>query len=411
MTLHRPVRSWLPLLLLLGVLVVVLAACAVGQPGSETNASPGASPAASAASSGSVAPNASPGASPAASPSASPHPGNLPAGAKPLEPASPSNNPVDLLAFVFTPIFWLLFNALVVLDKATGNIAIAIVLLTLAIRALLIAPFRRQIVSQRRMQLLQPELRELQRRYKGDRTKLLSAQQQFYRERGVSPTSGCLPILLQFVLLIPMYTVISQGLQNYDPRAMSIIQLQCDAAPILDAARQHVLNPCLQATVFGVNWGIPETIFSISGFGISVLALISAFLQLIQSRMTLPPADPTNSDPNVRVQRQMVLFIPLISIAYGGILPAGLFLYWIFGTIFSIVQQYLIIGWGSMFPLFGWHPAFAREHQPRFPVAIPPVIPQAGQQPISPSVDRAASAQATIRSRQRGRQGRRGRRR
>jgi YidC/Oxa1 family membrane protein insertase len=335
--------------------------------------------------------------------------------------AHPATDPVSLLAWAFTPVFWLLFNALVVFYEITklifpdGNIAIAIALLTLTIRTLLVVPFRRQIVSQRRMQLIQPEMRELQKRYKGDRAKLMSAQQEFYRERGVSPTSGCLPILLQFVLLIPMYSVISQGLTNYDPQAMTPIALNCAAAPDIAynaAGQPYVTNPCLNPWAFGVNWGIPEIWFYIVGFGVSALAVVAALLQLVQSRMTLPPADPTNTDQNVRIQRQMVIFLPFISIAYGAILPAGLFIYWIITTVFSIVQQYLIIGWGSLFPLFGWMPSFARDHTPRFPVAIPPPVPRADGKPtVSESVDRAASAASTIRSRQRGRQGRRGRRR
>ncbi len=401
-TRSRPDRARFAALLFLPLLVLLVAACAPQlSPAPTPGASPTASPVATATTS-------------ATSPSPSPSASALPAAAKPLEPAKPGTNPIDLIAWAFTPIFWLLFNALVVFDKLTGNMAIAIILLTLIIRALLIAPFRSQIVSQRRMQLLQPELKELQKRYKGDRNKLLTAQQQFYRERGVSPTSGCLPMILQFGLLIPMYTVISQGLTNYDPQAMTFVPLNCPAAPILDPTGQHVLNPCLNPVAFGINWGIPEVFIGQPyGFlsGLSFLAIISALLQLVQSRMTLPPPDPTNTDPNVRIQRQMVMFIPLISLAYGSLLPAGLFLYWIFGTIFSIVQQYLIIGWGSMFPILGWHPGFAKEHKPRFPVAIPPVVPQAGKEPISPSIDRAASAASTIRSRQRGRQGRRGRRR
>jgi YidC/Oxa1 family membrane protein insertase len=264
------------------------------------------------------------------------------------------------------------------------------------------------------MQLIQPELRELQKRFRGDRTKLMAAQQQFYKERGVSPTSGCLPLLLQFGLLIPMYTVISQGLTNFDPQAMTPIALNCDPAPIIEYVngQPHVTNPCLNPIAFGVNWGIPEIWFTVIGFGVSFLAIVSGAIQLVASRMTLPPADPTNTDPNVRIQRQMVLFLPLISIAYGSILPAGLFIYWIVSTIYQIVQQYLIVGWGSMFPIFGWHPGFARDHAPRFPVAIPP--PKAaedGRPTISSSVDRAAAAASTIRPRQRGRQGRRGRRR
>ena len=44
-----------------------------------------------------------------------------------------------------------------------------------------------------------------------------------------------------------------------------------------------------------------------------------------------------------------------------------------YATVFTIVQQYLLVGWGGMFPLFGWTPAFAQNHPPRFPVAMPPV--------------------------------------
>ena len=97
--------------------------------------------------------------------------------------------------------------------------------------------------------------------------------------------------------------------------------------------------------------------------------MISSLFQLVQSRMTLPPHDPAMADdPKYRIQRQMAYIFPFISMIYGSFLPAGLFLYWITSTIFSIVQQYLIIGWGGMFPLFGWTPAFARDHAPRFPV-------------------------------------------
>ena len=67
-----------------------------------------------------------------------------------------------------------------------------------------------------------------------------------------------------------------------------------------------------------------------------------------------------------------MLFLPLISVVYGGFLPAGLFIYWIVATLFQIVQQYLIVGWGSMFPIFGWTPGLRRQPHPRFPVAMPP---------------------------------------
>jgi YidC/Oxa1 family membrane protein insertase len=341
----------------------------------------------------------------------------------PLHPASPGANPVDLLAWLFTPIFQLLFITLVLLDQVTGSIIIAIILLTILIRIAVIPLYRRQLVSSRQMQLLQPEIKELQRKYKGDRAKQQAAVQEFYKQRGVNPASGCLPIVLQFGLLIPMYSVFNQGLTNHDVNPMlnvfgvQLFKLDCAPEAIFSAAG-HVTNPCLNPNALGINWSLAEPVttgLAIAGFGISILAILSSLVQLVASRMTLPTSDPKNDDQNVKVQRQMAYFLPLISILYGGFLPAGLFLYWITATIIQIIQQYLIIGWGGMFPLFGWYPQFARSHAPRFPVQIPKARPPAPGQPTSAaerakSVDRDLSAKSTIRP-NRARGGRRGRRR
>jgi YidC/Oxa1 family membrane protein insertase len=348
----------------------------------------------------------------------------------PLQPASPGANPIDLLAWLFTPIFQALFIVLVFFDRITriftpnGNIVVAIILLTVLMRVLVIPLYRRQLTSTRQMQLIQPEVKELQRKYKGDRVKQQAATQEYYRQRGINPAGGCLPIILQFGLLIPMYSVISQGLTNYDPSAMWHIfginlfpGILCPTAPEFNSAG-HVINACLNPVVAGqFPWGLPEpetTGWYIAGFGIAGLAIISSLLQVVASRMTLPAADPKNDDPNVKVQRQMAYFLPLISILYGGVLPAGLFIYWITATIIQIIQQYLILGWGSMFPLFGWYPEFARNHQPRFPVKMPEIQPPKPGQPSAQErakpVDKDISAQSTIRP-NRTRSGRRGRRR
>lgn len=342
-----------------------------------------------------------------------------------LAPAELKADPFSLLSWLFTPIFQVFFITLVLLDKATGNIAIAIILLTILIKIVLIPVFRKQIVSTRRMQLIGPEVKELQRRFKGDRVKIQQATAALYKERGVSP-AGCLPAFSQMLLLIPLYSVFSQGLQNYNPQAMldvfgfRILDLGCDASPIFNAAG-HVLNPCLNPVAFGVDWGVPEVILGSAGAlfsGLSLLAVISSLVQLVASRMTMPPASTTGTDDaNVKTQRQMAIFLPFISLIYGSILPAGLFLYWIGSTLFSIGQQYLIIGWGGMFPIFGWTPGFAVGHEPRFPVAAaaaPNTITRTAGTPARSTtersqLDRSASAAATVR--QRGRQGRRGRRR
>ena len=354
-------------------------------------------------------------------PDGSPLPTPTNPAAIPLTPASPTD-PFGLLAWLFTPLFQAFFIVLVLLDKVTGNIAIAIVLMTLLLRVILIPVFRRQTVSTKRTQLLAPEVREIQKRYKGDRLKAQEAQRQLYAERGINPLAGCLPALLQIFLLIPMYSVFSQGLQNFNPQPMldlfgfRILDLGCDAAPILNELG-HVTNPCLNPVAFGVNWGVPEVIIGSPGSlfsGLSLLAVISALLQLVTSRMALPVAnDALADDPNMRIQRQMAFLFPFISLTYGSILPAGLFLYWIVSTLFSIVQQYLILGWGGMFPLFGWTPGFAKDHTPRFPVVLPPPLEPSKRPPSSAlaGAEKKAAADKTIRHRERGRQSRRGRRR
>ena len=382
MTLPPALRRMLPALLILVVIPLVVA-CIPGAPGA-----PGSSP--------------------------TPPP-------PPLTPAQPGADPVSLFAWLFTPIFQAMFIVMIAVYVFLENLGVpgailwAIVVLTLVVRAILIPLYRKQLVSQRRMQLLQPELKEIQRRFKGDAMKVRLAQQELMRERGVNVLAGCLPLLLQLPLLFIIYSVIQHGLTNQDPRAMltvfgfQLVDLQCQniVNGVIDATK-----PCIDAQVplLG-NVAQPQAFLWIAGFGLSVLAIGSALLQLVQSRMMLPAADPTNDDPNTRVQRQMMLFLPIISVVYGGFLPAGLFIYWIVATVFSIVQQYLIVGWGSMFPLFGWTPAFAVDHTPRFPVDMPPPPEPSKRAAILTDADKKSTADKTIRRRERGRQGRRGRRR
>ncbi len=349
----------------------------------------------------------------------------------PLEPAHLTASPFDLLATLFTPIFQLLFISLVVLYKLSGNMLVAILLLTVILKAITTPITRKQLVSSRMTQLLQPEVKEIQRKYKGDRVKQQAAVQEYYRQRGVNPAGGCLPMLLTMGLLIPMYSVFSQGLTNYDITPMlrvgpidfgQILGVTCPNAvsgPQFNAVHGYVTNPCLAATDFGINWGIPEPMTTglfIAGFGLSILAIISSLVQLLSSRQMLPPIDPrTADDANVKTQRQMAYFLPFISILYGGVVPAGLMLYWIASSAISIGQQFLVLGFGGMFPLFGWTPRFARDYRPRYHVTLPEPIKTGattGAAERSKIVDRDLSARSTIRPNpNRSRSGRRGRRR
>jgi len=370
-------------------------------------------------------------------------PGTAPAGSggaspsfsqAPLAPAPLGASPIDLMAWMFTPIFQAIFIALVALDTLTGNMLIAIVLLTVILVGLTTPFTRKQLVSTRQTQLLAGEVKEIQRKYKGDRAKQTAAVQEFYKQRGINQLGGCLPTLLTMGLLIPMYTVFSQGLTNHDITPMlqvgpidfgQILGISCPNAVNGPQFNQwgQVTNPCLDPGAFGINWGIPEPFTTGlfiggfgTGFGISILAIGSALVQLLSSRQMMPPFDPrTADDPNVKVQRQMMYILPFISLLYGGIVPAGLMLYWIVSAILRIGQQFLVLGFGGIFPLFGFNPAFVRDYTPPYHVTIPEPKPTEPGKTTSAAerskaLDRDLSAQSTIRP-NRTRSGRRGRRR
>lgn len=387
-----------------------------------------ASPAASAAPGTTVSPEPSPtpaGTAPCPIPAVTPAP-TLEPGASPtpvttplphnLCPAVPSgSDPIAIVAWVFTPVFQAIFVALALFYKLVGDIGVAIILVTILIRLLLVPLFRAQITSQRRMQMLQPELKAITTKYKGNRAKISEEQMKLYKERGYNPASGCLPVILQLPLLLAMYQVFSQGLSAPNISSM----LQVFGNPLFSVTCQqggtNPAIPCINPIIpwlFNTDAHNPQVLFSVFGFGLSVLAIVSSLLQLVQTRMMQTQTD----DPQQRSQQRIFMVLPLFSLIYGGLLPAGLFLYWITTTVFSIVQQYLIAGFGGLFPLFGWTPGFAKDHKPRFP--IQPLTPRVATQAAGPGVQsgprRSAtdSAAGTIKpARARARTSRRGRRR
>lgn len=427
MTDPRPARARTDLarrvVLGLGILFVVAlvaAACDPIQPSLAPGATPvpGSSPVAGAS------------APPTAAPSSTPAPTPLI-----VRPAEIKADPISLLAALFNPVFQAFLLLMVGIHVFTRfDMGVSIILTTLVVRTAMVPLMRRQMVSMRRMQSVAPEIKEIQRRFKADRVKQQQATMALYKERGISQ-AGCLVALLPLLLILPMYQVVSEGLRAADLTeslkvfGVQLVPLTCPP-PVLTTLADGTMGfrPCIDGTISwlgGIQASgfqglipLPFTIPILNMTGISIFALVYTALQLVASRMALPPHDPNNPpDQNARTQRALAIWLPLITILYGNIIPVGVFLYLIVSTIYQIAQQFFTTGWGGMFPLFGRTPAFAVDHQPRFPVAVPaaptstsrPEKAPARPNPDRSSLDRAASADATIR--RRGRQGRRGRRR
>jgi YidC/Oxa1 family membrane protein insertase len=309
----------------------------------------------------------------------------------------------------FTPpwdVFFLpLFNLMIGLYQLPFiDFAVAIILFTIIIRTVLAPLFVRQIASQKEMQRMQPLVREVQRKHKGNRQKVYEETQALYREHGVNPAAGCLPVLLQLPILFALYQAlirasgvvtgftVNEGNQTAFNRLTEaglieagqrsgeyliktsgecnlpefsqlpqFLPLNCQLIdPIKLAEPVNTTIPWL----FGLNLAAVDHVFAISlfgGFALSGLAIIAAILQFVQVKMTAPPPNP--EDPTSSMTSTMTYTFPLLTIFWGGIFPSGLILYWIVYTAYLVIQQFLIMGWGNLFPLFGWQPSWAPSSQ------------------------------------------------
>jgi YidC/Oxa1 family membrane protein insertase len=306
----------------------------------------------------------------------------------------------------FTPpwdVFFLpLFNLLIGLYRFLfSDFALAIIVFTVVIRTVLAPLFVRQIRSQKEMQRMQPLIREVQRKHKGNRVKIQEETMALYKEHGVNPAAGCLPVVVQLPILFALYQALIRAsnvvtLAADKVKSPDFVQLKAALPGITSIDATHFRAPidgpcnlsqfkipdfthflplnCQLINPLQLHQPVDTTIgwlgnldlaqidhvFSISlfgGFVLSFLAVVAAVLQFVQVKMTSPLPNP--DDPTSSLTSSMTYTFPLLTIVWGGIFPSGLILYWIVYTAYLVTQQFLIMGWGNLFPIFGWRPSFA----------------------------------------------------
>jgi len=192
-----------------------------------------------------------------------------------------------------------LFNLLVFIYNVIpgGDFGVAVILLTVLIRFAFVPLSIKSLVSQKEMNQLQPKIKELQEKYKNDKQALGQATMALYKEHKVNPFSGCLPLLIQLPVLLALYKALGSGLINLAKNS-------------------------------------------------PVMAVIAGVLQWVQSKQAVSfQASAVKGQPEppaVKASRQMLYFFPVMVIIIAWNLPAGLVLYWIVATIFSIFEQLYI---------------------------------------------------------------------
>ncbi|MDM8528948.1 membrane protein insertase YidC [Anaerolineales bacterium HSG24] len=200
----------------------------------------------------------------------------------------------------------------------------AIILFTVTIRGVTFPLNMQQIKSSKAMQELQPQLKALQEKYKDNREELAMAQMNLYKEAGVNPLGGCLPMLIQMPIWISLY--------------WALVQLSLEGA----LTEGFFWIPSLGGPVayreasFGWLYPFPPSIGWGPALSYLILPVLLVVSQMYMQQMMTPPS----TDPQQAQMQTMMKFMPLMFGYFALIVPAGLTLYWFTNNILMVVQQY-----------------------------------------------------------------------
>lgn len=237
---------------------------------------------------------------------------------------SPNINNMSFLISIFNTFFYQpLLNGLIFLYNILpiNDFGIAIILFTIIIRLILYPLNQKAIASQAVLAKLQPQIKDIQEKYKQDKVKQSQALMDLYKANKINPASGCLPLLIQLPFLFALYQVFLAGL---DPNKLNNLYSFIQKPEQINMMFLGLIN-LAQANYW--------------------LAILAGALTFWQSKMmTFSQAKPTkDGDFASTLNKQMLYFMPLFTIFIAWKLPAGLTLYWVVITLVGIGQQYLIL--------------------------------------------------------------------
>ena len=211
------------------------------------------------------------------------------------------------------PIFWLLKA----LFNTVGNFGVAIILLTLIVRGVMFPIAQRQFASMAAMKAIQPKMKALQERYKDDKQKQQQEVMALYKQEGVNPLAGCLPIFLQIPVFFALYKVLIVAVEmRHQPFALWIKDLSAPD-PL------HILN------LFGLLPFEPPAFLAIG-----ILAVLLGVTMWMQFKL-----NPAQMDP---VQQQVFAIMPWMMMFVMAPFAAGLLIYWITSSVLTIAQQWYL---------------------------------------------------------------------
>ena len=217
---------------------------------------------------------------------------------------------------------------------------LSIVGLVIVIRILLIPLFVKQIKSQRNLQLIQPQIKEIQKKYQGDRERQSQEMMKLYKETGTNPLASCLPILLQAPIFFALFSVL-QGIAMNQPKGVFTWPQYSDL--LAQAREASIFGAPLYGTFLGADEvavdGFTPIYTRVVAFILIILMTVTTFLT--QRQLIVKNTAPDN--PMVRQQKILLYVFPLV-FAVGGInFPIGVLIYWFTTNLWSMGQQFWVI--------------------------------------------------------------------
>jgi len=243
-------------------------------------------------------------------------------------------NPINWLETIVASILTFFHRILSIIFLPSSGWAwgLSIVGLVVLIRILLIPLFVKQIKSQRNMQLIQPKVKEIQKKYAGDRERTSQELMKLYKETGTNPLSSCLPILAQAPIFFALFQVLQGIAQSHPKGGMS--------TELVDSAHN--------ATIFGAplyatftHRGTTASPAATAWVTVILIILMTATTFLTQRQLIVKNSAPDN--PMVQQQKILLYVFPFIFAISGINFPVGVLLYWLTTNIWTMGQQFYVI--------------------------------------------------------------------
>lgn len=255
------------------------------------------------------------------------------------------------IGYLFNIIFsFPILNVLMLLDHVFGDFGLSIIVLTLVVRLCLFPLTLKQLRSTKATQAIQPLVADLKKKYP-DQREQYAEMQRLYKEYGINPVAGCLPLVVQMPIIYGLYRAMEIILTPTGGH-LSLADLNNLIYPFLPKFQVLPTFTLSWFTFIDSHWFItlaqPDPTHILP-----VLAGLATFAQLRMSQARAAQQRPTGGKSDMMAnQMQIMSFVmPFITFFIALNFPAGLALYWTTTSVFSMVQQYFVTGWGSLFTL------------------------------------------------------------